>query len=117
MRLSSDTKMSNSDDDFLPNIGYTPISVKEKNVKPKFVPPASNKFKPPVSNKTKHPVPKKPKPSSSTPSFFQIPENEFLKKKVNTTVLYPCVKFHHFFSVDHWVCADWSKSFGEKREI
>ena len=102
MRLSSDTKMSNSDDDFLPNIGYTPISTKDKNVKPKFVPPASNKFKPPVSNKlktpvsnkTKHTVPKIPKPSSSTPSFFQIPENEFLKEKVNTTVLYRTLLYY-----------------------
>lgn len=94
MQLSSDPKMSNSDDDFLPDVGYTPISAQQKNVKPKFVPPSSNKFKPPVSKKlktpvmTKHPGPKKSKPSSSTPSFFQIPENEFLKKKVNTAVFY-----------------------------
>jgi len=70
--------MSNSDDDFLPDLPYTPIPAKQ-SVKPKFIPPVSNK-------KLKIPGSKKPKQSSSTtgPSFFKIPENEFLKKKLIT---------------------------------
>ena len=97
--------MSNSDDDFLPEPAYTPISSPKQKT---FHPPVKSK----VSTSKKQPVKSKQHPATSTkPSakskacpppaskkaFFPIPVNRYLERKVKIVILNYFVesKFDH----------------------